>query len=293
MGGQLGRHWLQQQRRELAADLAQRHHLLAVDRRAVVDPRQTLGRGGVEILPVLLHQLVEIFLRDRPASHLEAAAWRDDEEVERVGRGEVLDGQRPGGQPVGELGQRLGIHRLLIDELRLVLRVARQEGVRLREVLRLRLGQERREVLDPLRAGLARAGLLLLAQRRLQRAHLLLLGLDLLGRLPRRGVAQRRTGAGEGIGDDAALPGLEHRPGVAIVALARIAPVQLQEHARQPVVRQQAVVGCQILAAQRVVSELPGQALERGHGLAVEPQRLLEPSALLVRSRETKRDAPL
>ena len=122
MGGQLGRHRLQQQRRELAA----RPRAAAPPsrgrppsrRRPTANARSwrrrdTAGTPGPAC-------------RDRscanaPASHLEAAARRDDEEVERVGRGEVLDGQRPGGQPVGELRQRLGIHRLLIDELRLVL----------------------------------------------------------------------------------------------------------------------------------------------------------------------------
>ena len=68
--------------------------------------------------------------------------------------------------------------------------------------------------------------------------------------------------------------------------------MQLQEHARQPVVRQQAVVGRQVLAAQRVVPELAGQALERGDGVSIERQGLRESAALLVRAREAEGDTP-
>ncbi len=140
---------------QLAHNRLEGGHVLTVRLRTVVAPRERPAHAALDQLAVLLNQAKQLRLRDRLGFDLEFPAGGYHEHVELIGRREVLNGQRVLGQPVGELGEGLGVNGLLIDELTLVLRVPLEEAPDLGQVFGLGLRQVRGEAAD-------RLGLLLL-----------------------------------------------------------------------------------------------------------------------------------
>jgi hypothetical protein len=289
---QLGPDGSEQVRRQRARNRLQRRHVPAVRVRSVVGPRQRRLLGAPDVRAVLVDRRVELALRDRLGLHLKPAAGRDDEQVERVGRREVLHGHRLGGQPARELRDGLGVDRLLVDEHVLVLRVFREERLHLREVLRLGLRQQRRQVLDTVELSFRGLLRLLRLQRFGEHAQPILLGDDALGGRTRRRVSDLGPGRGERVAGDPALAQLEHRPALAVVAFRRILLVQLQEQPRQLVVRGDPTLALQVLRPRLVFGELGGQRLHRRDGFLVQRQRLAGTSEPLVESSETEREGP-
>jgi hypothetical protein len=109
-------------------------------------------------------------------------------------------------------------------------------------------------------------------------------------------IGQRRPRGGERVGHHAALARLQQRPRLAVVALAGVAPVQFEEQSRQRVVGQQPVLRGQELGAGGVVANLGGQALDGRHRLAIERQRVVQPSLFesdVAEVAETPADAEL
>ena len=268
MGGELRLDGAEKVPGELLGDLLEWRHVAAKDLRPVVRPRQPLRRRPLELGAVRADQVVEVLLRDRLGADLELPARGDDEDVERVGRGEVLDRQRPRRQPLRELRDRLRVDGLLLHELGAVARVAREEGLDLREVLALGLRELPRQLLDPLRPLLvrdpspARPG----APARGERSRPFF---SPTSRATRRASGSWSVGRAAAIvrRDEQGLLGLDRGQRLELVPLRRVALVKAQEDARQRVEHRQAVGGLEILGPGLLAGQVPGQAPDDRRGL--------------------------
>ena len=292
MPRQVGVDRTQQVLRERSRDRLQRRHLTPVDLRSVVLPREVNARALVEMATIARDQRVELRLRHGLALHLEASARRHHEDVQGVRRREVLDRERSRGQTIGELREGPRIHDLLVDELRLVLRIPFQEGVDLAKVFALGARQQRREALDPLGALIARAPGQLLEQGTLDRQGLVLLGPRVLRSGADSSVLELRPRSGQRFRGHPSLLGFKHGPGPSIVSRRGILQVQLEQQGGQGIVGLEPMVSVQVLLTGHLAGELCREPLRGGHGLFIERLRLHHTPVGLVNPPETERCAP-
>ncbi len=279
--------------RELLGDLLERRHVAAKDLRPVVRPRQTLRGGPLEMGAVRADQVVEVLLRDRLACGPGTSRPRRRRRcrARRARRSTGPPASPPAAAP--RTSRSPSGRRSAAPRTGPVARVAREEGLDLREVLALGLGELPRQLLDPLRSLLSGSLALLGLERPLEASRLALLLAHVPGDPPRLRILERGARRRHRARHEQRLLGLDRGEGLELVPLRPVSLVQAKQHARQGIEHRQAVGRLEVLGPGLLAGQGSRQAPDDRRRLMIGGRRLDPLAVPLVEPAEEVRGAPV